>query len=106
MTYPQTLKYLFKALPAYHRVGAAAYKANLDNTLAMMDHLKHPERDLRVIHVAGTNGKGSVSHYLAAILHRAGYKVGLYTSPHLVDFRERIRIDGEMITKKAVVSFV
>ena len=71
MTYPQTLKYLFKALPAYHRVGAAAYKANLDNTLAMMDHVKHPERDSRVIHVAGTNGKGSVSHYLAAILHRA-----------------------------------
>lgn len=106
MTYPQTLKYLFKALPAYHRVGTAAYKANLDNTLAMMDYLNHPERELRVIHVAGTNGKGSVSHYLAAILHRAGYKVGLYTSPHLVDFRERIRIDGEMITKKAVVSFV
>ncbi len=105
-TYQQTLKYLFHALPAYHRVGAAAYKANLDNTLCMMEHLEHPERGLRVIHVAGTNGKGSVSHMLAAILHRAGYKVGLYTSPHLVDFRERIRINGKMISKYYVTRFV
>lgn len=104
--YKETLDYLFRSLPAYHRVGAAAYKANLDNTHAMMRHLKHPEKALNVIHVAGTNGKGSVSHFLASVLHRAGYKVGLYTSPHLVDFRERIRIDGEMIPCERVVDFV
>ncbi len=105
-TYKQTLEYLFHALPAYHRVGAAAYKANLDNTLCMMEHLDHPERAFKVIHVAGTNGKGSVSHMLAAILHRAGYKVGLYTSPHLVDFRERVRINGHMVSRQYVIAFV
>ena len=106
MSYQETLDYLFHALPAYHRVGAAAYKANLDNTEAMMDYLGHPELGFKSIHVAGTNGKGSVSHFLASTLHRAGLKVGLYTSPHLVDFRERIRINGEMIPQEAVVSFV
>ncbi len=106
MNYSQTLEFLFNSLPAYHRVGAAAYKANLDNTLMMMEHLNHPERGFRSIHVAGTNGKGSVSHFLASILQEAGYKVGLYTSPHLVDFRERIRIDGQMIAEDEVVRFV
>lgn len=106
MSYEETLDYLFNALPAYHRIGAAAYKADLANTEAMMDHLGHPERGFRSIHVAGTNGKGSVSHFLASILQEAGYKVGLYTSPHLVDFRERIRIGGEMIPQDKVVRFV
>ncbi|MBQ6096162.1 MAG: bifunctional folylpolyglutamate synthase/dihydrofolate synthase [Bacteroidales bacterium] len=106
MSYQQTLDYLFNALPAYHRIGAAAYKADLANTEAMMEHLGHPERGFRSIHVAGTNGKGSVSHFLASILQEAGYKVGLYTSPHLVDFRERIRIGGEMIPQDKVVRFV
>ncbi|MCR5193547.1 MAG: bifunctional folylpolyglutamate synthase/dihydrofolate synthase [Bacteroidales bacterium] len=106
MNYSETLQYLFQALPAYHRIGAAAYKADLGNTLAMMDYLDHPECGFRSIHVAGTNGKGSVSHFLASILQEAGYKVGLYTSPHLVDFRERIRINGEMIPQPVVVDFV
>lgn len=106
MSYEETLDYLFSALPAYHRIGAAAYKADLANTEAMMNHLGHPERAFRSIHVAGTNGKGSVSHFLASILQEAGYKVGLYTSPHLVDFRERIRINGQMIPQQEVVNFV
>ena len=105
-SYSETLDYLFHALPAYHRIGAAAYKADLNNTKALMAHLQYPERGLRCIHVAGTNGKGSVSHFLASILHRAGYKVGLYTSPHLVDFRERIRINGDKISEQEVVDFV
>lgn len=104
--YDAVLDYLFHALPAYHRIGAAAYKADLKNTEAMMAHLGNPEKGLKVIHVAGTNGKGSVSHYLASILQQAKYKVGLYTSPHLVDFRERIRINGQMIPKQNVVDFV
>ena len=106
MSYNETIDYLFNALPAYHRIGPAAYKADLSNTEAMMEHLGHPERGFRSIHVAGTNGKGSVSHFLASILQEAGYKVGLYTSPHLVDFRERIRINGEMIPQDNVVRFV
>ncbi len=81
MSYEDTLDYLFNALPAYHRIGAAAYKADLVNTEAMMDHLGHPERGFRSIHVAGTNGKGSVSHFLASILQEAGYKVGLHLAP-------------------------
>ena len=105
-TYKETLDYLFNSLPAYHRIGAAAYKADLSNTETMMEHLNHPEVGFRSIHVAGTNGKGSVSHFLASILQEAGYKVGLYTSPHLVDFRERIRINGEMIPQEKVVEFV
>lgn len=106
MDYQQTLDYLFAQLPMYQRQGKAAYKADLNNTIALMDYLGHPENGFKSIHVGGTNGKGSVSHMLAAILQEQGYKVGLYTSPHLKDFRERIRINGEMITKEAVVSFV
>lgn len=105
-TYDETIQFLFSSLPAYHRIGAAAYKADLCNTEKMMEQLGHPERCFRSIHVAGTNGKGSVSHMLASILQRQGLKVGLYTSPHLVDFRERIRINGEMIGKESVVEFV
>ncbi len=106
MTYESTLEYLFEQLPMYHRVGAAAYKANLDNTIAIMKLLDHPEDDFRCIHIAGTNGKGSVSHMLASVLQQSGYKTGLYTSPHLRDFRERIRVDGKMIEKSEVVKFV
>lgn len=106
MTYPQTLEYLFSKLPMYQRVGAAAYKANLDNTIAICNALGNPEKKLKYVHVAGTNGKGSSSHMLAAVLQQAGYKTGLYTSPHLVDFRERIKINGKMIPKTDVVKFV
>ena len=106
MTYSETLDYLFNSLPMYHRIGQAAYKADITNTVSLMEHLGHPERRFRSIHVAGTNGKGSVSHLLASILGQAGYKVGLYTSPHLVDFRERIRINGTMIPQEEVTRFV
>lgn len=106
MTYQETLDFMFAQLPMYHRVGAAAYKADIQPTIDMMDALGNPENKFKSIHVAGTNGKGSVSHFLASILQEAGYKVGLYTSPHLVDFRERIRINGEMIPQQAVVDFV
>ena len=106
MTYQETINYLFNSLPAYHRIGPAAYKADLSNTEALMEHLGHPERKLRCIHVAGTNGKGSVSHFLASVLQNGGYRVGLYTSPHLVDFRERIRINGQIIDQDYVVRFV
>ena len=97
---------MFAQLPMYHRIGAAAYKNDIQPTLDMMAALGNPERKFNSIHVAGTNGKGSVSHFLASILQEAGYKVGLYTSPHLVDFRERIRISGEMIPQQAVVDFI
>ena len=90
----------------FHRIGPAAYKPNLDNTIAIAELLNHPENGFSSIHIAGTNGKGSTSHMLAAILQAAGYRTGLYTSPHLLDFRERIRIDGEMIPEKYVVDFV
>ncbi|MCX6290725.1 MAG: bifunctional folylpolyglutamate synthase/dihydrofolate synthase [Bacteroidetes bacterium] len=106
MTYQQTLDYLYSQLPMFHRIGAAAYKADLDNTLAICELLHHPENKFRAIHVAGTNGKGSTSHILAAILQEAGYKTGLYTSPHLKDFRERIRINGKMIPQEKVTAFV
>ena len=97
MTYQQTLDYLFARLPMFQRVGAAAYKANLDNTIKIVELLGKPHQKIKCIHVAGTNGKGSSSHMLAAVLQQAGYKTGLYTSPHLVDFRERIKINGKMI---------
>src|SRR6185436_11464939 len=102
--YAETLKYLYEQLPMFHRIGAAAYKADLNNTYAICDLLNHPEYALagKSIHIAGTNGKGSVSHMLAAILLSAGYKTGLYTSPHLKDFRERIRINGKMIDENVV----
>lgn len=106
MTYKETLDYLFAQLPMFHRIGAAAYKADLNNTHVIMELLDHPERDFRCIHIAGTNGKGSTSNMLAAILQQSGYKTGLYTSPHLRDFRERIRIDGKMIGQNDVINFV
>lgn len=106
MDYAGALAYLYGQLPMFHRVGKAAYKADLRNTHALMELLGHPERGLRCVHVAGTNGKGSTSHLLASVLHCAGYRTGLYTSPHLKDFRERIRIDGAMIPERAVVRFV
>lgn len=106
MDYQETLKYLYEKVPMFQRVGGAAYKEGLDNTLILDAHFGHPHHSFRTIHVAGTNGKGSVSHTLAAILQSAGYKTGLYTSPHLVDFRERIRINGIPISKEYVVDFV
>lgn len=106
MNYKEVLEYLYEHLPYYQRSGPAAYKGSLDNTLALDDLFGHPHRKFRTIHVAGTNGKGSVSHMLAAIFQKAGYKTGLYTSPHLKDFRERIRVNGEMIHKPFVVDFV
>lgn len=106
MTYQQTLDYLFARLPMYQRIGAAAYKANLDNTYKIIELLGKPHLKLKCIHVAGTNGKGSSSHMLAAILQQSGYKTGLYTSPHLIDFRERIKINGKMIPKSKVTEFV
>jgi dihydrofolate synthase/folylpolyglutamate synthase len=106
MNYRQSLEYLYAQLPMFHRVGAAAYKADLGNTLNMCRLLGNPERDLRSIHIAGTNGKGSTSHLIAAALQSAGYKTGLYTSPHLKDFRERIKINGSKIPKSYVTAFV
>jgi len=106
MTYEQTLDYLYSKLPMFHRIGAAAYKNNLDNTIAFCKALDNPEHKFKSIHIAGTNGKGSVSHMLASIFQEAGYKTGLYTSPHLVDFRERIRINGQMIEKEWLIDFV
>ncbi len=106
MNYNDTLQWLFRQLPMFSRTGAAAYKPGLDTSLALDSFFGHPHRRFRSIHVAGTNGKGSVSHNLASILQEQGYRVGLYTSPHLVDFRERIRVDGEMMPREAVVDFV
>jgi len=106
MNYNETLQYLYDRLPVFHFSGANAYKPGLENTIRLMDTLNHPYRKYKTIHVAGTNGKGSVSHFLSAILQSAGYKVGLYTSPHLVDFGERIRVNGQMIDKEYVVKFV
>lgn len=104
--YQQTLDYLYTSQPAFHQVGAAAYKPGLDNTWRLMEHLGNPHTQLRAVHIAGTNGKGSTSHLIAAALQAQGYKVGLFTSPHLVDFRERIRINGQMIPQQQVVDFV
>lgn len=106
MTYNDTLEYLYNSTPVFERVGASAYKEGLYNTLQLDEHFNHPHRQYHTIHVAGTNGKGSTSHTLAAILQAEGYKVGLYTSPHLVDFAERIRINGEPIEHQYVVDFV
>lgn len=105
MNYQETLDYLFTRLPMFSRIGAAAYKEDLDNTIRLCDHLGNPQQHFKSVHIAGTNGKGSTSHMLAAILQTAGYKTGLYTSPHLKDFRERIRIDGKMIAEDFVVDF-
>jgi len=106
MNYQETLDYLFNALPMFQRIGAAAYKTDLNNTIALCEALGNPHQKFKSIHIAGTNGKGSTSHSLAAILQSAGYKVGLYTSPHLKSFRERIKVNGEDITEEAVVEFV
>ncbi|MDR2384863.1 MAG: bifunctional folylpolyglutamate synthase/dihydrofolate synthase [Tannerella sp.] len=106
MTYEETLSYLYKKTPAFHQVGAEAYKIGLERSLALDKAMEFPHKRYKTIHIAGTNGKGSVSHLLAAILQASGYKVGLYTSPHLVDFRERIRFNGLMISKPYVVEFV
>ncbi len=106
MNYKQTLEYLYSSLPMFQRIGAAAYKANLDNTHSLCELLNHPENKFKSIHIAGTNGKGSTSHMIAAVLQAAGYKTGLYTSPHLKDFRERVRINGKMISRNYVCKFV
>ncbi|MBL7925187.1 MAG: bifunctional folylpolyglutamate synthase/dihydrofolate synthase [Bacteroidia bacterium] len=106
MTYQETLDYLFSALPMFHRVGPAAYKPSLDNTLALAAAVGHPEKGLRCLHIAGTNGKGSCSHMLASVLQEAGYKTGLYTSPHLKDFRERMRVNGTMIPEEWLAQYV
>lgn len=106
MNYQETLDYLFNALPMFQRVGASAFKKDLSNTIALCAHLGNPELKFKSVHVAGTNGKGSTSHALAAIFQSAGYKTGLYTSPHLKSFTERIRINGQEITEQAVVDFV
>jgi dihydrofolate synthase / folylpolyglutamate synthase len=105
MNYSQTLTYLYEKLPMFSRLGAAAYKPDLVNTLALCEQLGNPQNGLKTIHIAGTNGKGSVSHMLAAILQQAGYKTGLYTSPHLKDFRERIRINGVPCSQQFVIDF-
>ncbi|WP_026915099.1 bifunctional folylpolyglutamate synthase/dihydrofolate synthase [Christiangramia portivictoriae] len=105
-SYQETLEWMFQQLPMYQRVGKSAFKKDLSNTLRLAEHLGHPENKFRSIHVAGTNGKGSVSHMLASVFQEAGYKTGLYTSPHLKDFRERIRINGEVISEEEVVDFI
>lgn len=106
MNYKETVEYLFNSTPVFEHVGASAYKEGLSNTLALDEHLGHPHKNFKTIHVAGTNGKGSCSHTLAAILQSMGMKVGLYTSPHIVDFRERIRVNGECLSEQYVVDFV
>ena len=106
MTYKETTDWMFSQLPMFQMQGASAYKKDLTNTHLLVEHLKHPETKFKSIHVAGTNGKGSTSSMIASILQEAGYKVGLYTSPHLKDFRERIRINGEMISENFVVDFI
>ena len=106
MTYEETIQYLYNSVPMFQNVGAAGYKEGLQNTLTLDEHFNHPHRLFRTVHVAGTNGKGSCSHTIAAMLQSEGYKVGLYTSPHLVDFRERIRINGKCISKQYVINFV
>ena len=106
MNYEETLQYLYRQLPVFQQVGQSAYKPGLGNSLALDRLVGYPHRRYATIHIAGTNGKGSTSHVLAAVLQKSGYKVGLYTSPHLIDFRERIRVNGEMITREAVLGFV
>lgn len=106
MEYDETVEYLFNSTPVFEHVGASAYKPGLGTTIALDNHFGNPHKAYKTIHIAGTNGKGSCSHSIAAILQAAGYKVGLYTSPHLVDFRERIRINGKPISKQRIVDFV
>ncbi|MDB5003064.1 MAG: fgs [Mucilaginibacter sp.] len=106
MNYQQTIDYLYAQLPVFTRVGISAYKADLNNTIELCNRLNNPQYKFKTIHIAGTNGKGSTSHMLAAVLQVAGYKTGLYTSPHLKDFRERIRVNGQMISQQTVIDFV
>ncbi|MCM1369964.1 MAG: bifunctional folylpolyglutamate synthase/dihydrofolate synthase, partial [Candidatus Amulumruptor caecigallinarius] len=106
MEYKNAIEWLFLQLPMFSRVGAAAYKPGLERSEALSEYFGNPHHRWKAIHVGGTNGKGSVSHLIAASLQSQGYKVGLYTSPHLVDFRERIRVNGEMIPEQSVVKFV
>lgn len=106
MTYQQTLEYLITKLPLFSRIGAAAYKKDITNTVLLCDAAGNPQNKIKTIHVAGTNGKGSTSHMLAAIFQQCGYRTGLYTSPHLKDFRERIKVNGEMIEENFIISFV
>lgn len=106
MNYQETINYLYEAAPLFQQIGGAAYKEGLNTSLLLDEHFDHPHRKFRSIHIAGTNGKGSCAHTIASILQHKGLKVGLYTSPHLVDFRERIRINGEMIPEQYVIDFV
>ena len=106
MNYQEAIDYLYHSTPVFEHVGASAYKEGLENTLALDHHFNHPHRQYKTIHIAGTNGKGSCSHTIASILQEAGYKVGLYTSPHLVDFRERIRVNGQCVSEKYVINFI
>ncbi|PWK18283.1 bifunctional folylpolyglutamate synthase/dihydrofolate synthase [Xanthomarina spongicola] len=106
MTYQDTINWMFSQLPMYQRQGKSAYKADLNNTLLLAEHIKNPQNKIKTIHVAGTNGKGSTSHMLSSILQEAGYKVGLFTSPHLKDFRERIKINGTVVSKVFVNGFI
>lgn len=105
-SYQDTLDWMFSKLPMYQKVGGSAYRPGLERILAMDTHLEHPHRTFKSIHVAGTNGKGSTSHILASVLQSAGYKVGLYTSPHLFDFRERIKVNGQPIAEKNIIQFI
>lgn len=106
MNYEETINYLFNSTPVFEKIGAGAYKEGLSNTHLLDEHFNHPHQHFKTIHIAGTNGKGSCSHTIAAVLQAAGYKVGLYTSPHLVDFRERIRVNGKPVSKEYVIDFV
>jgi dihydrofolate synthase/folylpolyglutamate synthase len=106
MTYQDTLDWMFSQLPMYQNQGKTAYRKDLTNTIKLANHLNNPEKNFKSIHIAGTNGKGSTSHMLASILQEAGYKVGLYTSPHLKDFRERIKINGKEVSKQFVMGFI
>ena len=105
MNYKETIEYLYNSAPMFEKIGADAYKEGLSNTYALDNHFDNPHRNYKTIHIAGTNGKGSVSHTLASILQTAGYKVGLYTSPHIIDFSERIRVNGLTISEKYIVFF-
>jgi dihydrofolate synthase/folylpolyglutamate synthase len=105
-TYQEVVKWMFSRLPMYQQQGKSAFKGKLDNIIAFSKHLGNPQQQFKSIHIAGTNGKGSTSHMIASVLQEAGYKTGLYTSPHLKDFRERIRINGKKISKKEVVDFI
>ena len=105
MNYTETLEWLFGQLPVYQKIGKSAYKADLSNIIKLTGYLGNPQEKFKSIHVGGTNGKGSSSHMLASVLQEAGYNVGLYTSPHLKDFRERIKINGKMISKNSVLDF-